>query len=106
MELTIVNEHQIVDQWSLREFTMSNTMSCIPQNYAFTCVCVCVAVRDVRVKSALPFEQMSGNSKRYLEASGEWELVVILGEEGILSFGIDEWDIITFWVRERNKYMH
>lgn len=56
------------------------------------------AVKDVRVKTALPFNEMSGNSKRYLEASGEWELVVILGEEGILSFGIDEWDIITFWV--------
>uniref|UniRef100_A0A4W4E7L4 5-hydroxytryptamine (serotonin) receptor 3A n=1 Tax=Electrophorus electricus TaxID=8005 RepID=A0A4W4E7L4_ELEEL len=30
--------------------------------------------------------------------TGEWELVVILGEEGILKFDIDEWDIITFWV--------
>uniref|UniRef100_A0AAY4DUH7 5-hydroxytryptamine receptor 3A-like n=1 Tax=Denticeps clupeoides TaxID=299321 RepID=A0AAY4DUH7_9TELE len=38
------------------------------------------------------------NSKRYLETSGEWELVVILGESSILQFGIDEWDIITFWV--------
>uniref|UniRef100_A0A3B4CET9 5-hydroxytryptamine (serotonin) receptor 3A n=1 Tax=Pygocentrus nattereri TaxID=42514 RepID=A0A3B4CET9_PYGNA len=48
--------------------------------------------------TALPFDQISGNSKRYLEASGEWELVEILGEEGILKFGVDEWDIITFWV--------
>lgn len=48
---------------------------------------------------ALTFEEMSGNSKRYLEASGEWELVDILGETSILKFGIDEWDIITFWVR-------
>ncbi|XP_035378985.1 5-hydroxytryptamine receptor 3A-like [Electrophorus electricus] len=55
-------------------------------------------IRDVRLKTAVPFEEMSGNSKRYLEASGEWELVVILGEEGILKFDIDEWDIITFWV--------
>lgn len=62
---------------------------------------MCVAVRDVRVKPALPFDEMSANSKRYLEASGEWELVVILGEAGILSFGIDEWDIITFWVRDK-----
>uniref|UniRef100_A0A667X3Z0 5-hydroxytryptamine (serotonin) receptor 3A n=1 Tax=Myripristis murdjan TaxID=586833 RepID=A0A667X3Z0_9TELE len=50
------------------------------------------------VSPALTFEEMSGNSKRYLEASGEWELVVILGEASILQFGIDEWDIITFWV--------
>uniref|UniRef100_A0A3Q2XTY3 5-hydroxytryptamine receptor 3A-like n=1 Tax=Hippocampus comes TaxID=109280 RepID=A0A3Q2XTY3_HIPCM len=54
--------------------------------------------RDVRVSPALTFEEMSGNSKRYLEASGEWELVDILGETSILQFGIDEWDIITFWV--------
>ena len=56
-------------------------------------------VRDVRVSPALTFEAMSINSKNYLEASGEWELVVILGETSILKFGIDEWDIITFWVR-------
>lgn len=55
-------------------------------------------VRDVRVSPALTFKEMSGNSKRYLEASGEWELVDILGETSILQFGIDEWDIITFWV--------
>uniref|UniRef100_A0A3P8RT00 5-hydroxytryptamine (serotonin) receptor 3A n=1 Tax=Amphiprion percula TaxID=161767 RepID=A0A3P8RT00_AMPPE len=54
--------------------------------------------RDVRVSPALTFKEMSGNSKRYLEASGEWELVDILGETSILQFGIDEWDIITFWV--------
>lgn len=57
-------------------------------------------VRDVRVSPALPFKEMSLNSKRYLEASGEWELVDILGKTSILKFGIDEWDIITFWVRE------
>lgn len=56
-------------------------------------------VRDVRVSPALTFTEMSRNSKRYLEASGEWELVDILGETSILQFGIDEWDIITFWVR-------
>lgn len=57
-------------------------------------------VKDVRVSPALTFEEMSKNSKRYLEASGEWELVDILGETSILRFGIDEWDIITFWVKE------
>ncbi|TSK53809.1 5-hydroxytryptamine receptor 3A [Bagarius yarrelli] len=68
-------------------------------NISFTLYAVLgVVIRDVRVKPALPFEQMSGNSKRYLEASGEWDLVVILGEADILKFGIDEWDIITFWV--------
>uniref|UniRef100_A0A3Q3GIM0 5-hydroxytryptamine (serotonin) receptor 3A n=1 Tax=Labrus bergylta TaxID=56723 RepID=A0A3Q3GIM0_9LABR len=50
------------------------------------------------VSPALTFIEMSSNSKRYLEASGEWELVDILGETSILQFGIDEWDIITFWV--------
>lgn len=56
-------------------------------------------VRDVRLSPALSFQEMSQNSKRYLEASGEWELVDILGEASILQFGVDEWDIITFWVR-------
>ncbi|XP_072517210.1 5-hydroxytryptamine receptor 3A [Salminus brasiliensis] len=68
------------------------------QNCTFTFGSYMHTIKDVRVKSALPFDQMSDNSKRYLEASGEWELVAILGEEGILKFGIDEWDIITFWV--------
>uniref|UniRef100_A0A3Q3JZF9 5-hydroxytryptamine (serotonin) receptor 3A n=1 Tax=Monopterus albus TaxID=43700 RepID=A0A3Q3JZF9_MONAL len=54
--------------------------------------------RDVRVSPAVTFKEMSLNSKRYLEASGEWEVVDILGETSILQFGIDEWDIITFWV--------
>lgn len=58
-----------------------------------------LTVKDVRVSPALTFKEMSKNSKRYLEASGEWELVGILGETSILRFGIDEWDIITFWVR-------
>uniref|UniRef100_A0A8C9RNA9 5-hydroxytryptamine receptor 3A-like n=1 Tax=Scleropages formosus TaxID=113540 RepID=A0A8C9RNA9_SCLFO len=53
---------------------------------------------NVRVSPALSFSEMSENSKKYLEASGEWELVIIQGEPGILKFGIDEWDIITFWV--------
>lgn len=57
----------------------------------------------MRVSPALTFEEMSKNSKRYLEASGEWELVDILGETSILQFGIDEWDIITFWVRENTE---
>lgn len=57
-------------------------------------------VKDVRVSPALTFEEMSRNSKRYLATSGEWELVDILGETSILQFGIDEWDIITFWVKE------
>uniref|UniRef100_A0A3P8WFN7 5-hydroxytryptamine receptor 3C-like n=1 Tax=Cynoglossus semilaevis TaxID=244447 RepID=A0A3P8WFN7_CYNSE len=35
--------------------------------------------------------------------SGEWELVDILGETSILQFGIDEWDIITFWVVIRRR---
>ncbi len=61
-------------------------------------------VRDVRVSPALTFKEMSENSKRYLEASGEWELVDILGETSILQFGIDEWDIITFWVRETTEF--
>lgn len=60
-------------------------------------------VKDVRVSPALSFKEMSKNSKRYLEASGEWELVGILGETAILQFGIDEWDIITFWVRESSE---
>uniref|UniRef100_A0A8D2ZGW7 5-hydroxytryptamine receptor 3A-like n=1 Tax=Scophthalmus maximus TaxID=52904 RepID=A0A8D2ZGW7_SCOMX len=50
------------------------------------------------VSPALTFEEMSRNSKLYLEASGEWELVDILGETSILQFGVDEWDIITIWV--------
>ncbi|KAF7703159.1 hypothetical protein HF521_022166 [Silurus meridionalis] len=68
------------------------------QNCTFTFGSYMHTIRDVRVKPALPFDQMSENSKRYLEASGEWELVVILGEAGVLNFGVDEWDIITFWV--------
>uniref|UniRef100_A0A671RDV9 5-hydroxytryptamine (serotonin) receptor 3A n=1 Tax=Sinocyclocheilus anshuiensis TaxID=1608454 RepID=A0A671RDV9_9TELE len=46
----------------------------------------------------LSSKEMTVNSKRYLQASGEWELVDILGDTNILKFGIDEWDIITFWV--------
>ncbi|KAM9385798.1 5-hydroxytryptamine receptor 3A [Pholidichthys leucotaenia] len=68
------------------------------QNCTFTFGSYMHTIRDVRVSPALTFEEMSINSKRYLEASGEWELVDILGETSILQFGIDEWDIITFWV--------
>ncbi|KAJ0032538.1 hypothetical protein NQD34_002619, partial [Periophthalmus magnuspinnatus] len=68
------------------------------QNCTFTFGSYMHTIRDVRVSPALTFKEMSGNSKRYLEASGEWELVNILGETSILQFGIDEWDIITFWV--------
>ncbi|XP_069009623.1 uncharacterized protein [Embiotoca jacksoni] len=68
------------------------------QNCTFTFGSYMHTIRDVRVSPALTFQEMSGNSKRYLEASGEWELVDIIGETSILQFGIDEWDIITFWV--------
>ncbi|XP_050933208.1 LOW QUALITY PROTEIN: 5-hydroxytryptamine receptor 3A-like [Lates calcarifer] len=68
------------------------------QNCTFTFGSYMHTIKDVRVSPALTFKEMSGNSKRYLEASGEWELVDILGETSILQFGIDEWDIITFWV--------
>ncbi|KAI3368242.1 hypothetical protein L3Q82_007963 [Scortum barcoo] len=68
------------------------------QNCTFTFGSYMHTIRDVRVSPALTFKEMSENSKRYLEASGEWELVDILGETSILQFGIDEWDIITFWV--------
>ncbi|XP_034738061.1 5-hydroxytryptamine receptor 3A-like [Etheostoma cragini] len=68
------------------------------QNCTFTFGSYMHTIRDVRITPALTFKQMSENSKRYLEASGEWELVDILGETSILKFGVDEWDIITFWV--------
>lgn len=55
----------------------------------------------MRVSPALTFEEMSKNSKRYLEARGEWQLVDILGQTSILQFEIDEWDIITVWVRDK-----
>jgi len=61
------------------------------------------SVKDVRVSPALSFAEMTLNSQRYLQASGEWELVVILGDSNILNFGIDEWDIITFWVSKGQK---
>ncbi|XP_068446260.1 5-hydroxytryptamine receptor 3A-like [Clinocottus analis] len=68
------------------------------QNCTFTFGSYMHTIRDVRVSPALTFQEMSQNSKRYLEASGEWELVDIVGETSILKFGVDEWDIITFWV--------
>ncbi|XP_054458957.1 5-hydroxytryptamine receptor 3A [Anoplopoma fimbria] len=75
------------------------------QNCTFTFGSYMHTIRDVRVSPALTFEEISQNSKRYLEASGEWELVDILGETSILQFGIDEWDIITFWVVIRRQPM-
>ncbi|XP_072294166.1 5-hydroxytryptamine receptor 3A-like [Eucyclogobius newberryi] len=68
------------------------------QNCSFTFGSYMHTIKDVRLSPALSFEEMSRNSRRYLEASGEWELVDILGETSILQFGVDEWDIITFWV--------
>ncbi|XP_037554140.1 5-hydroxytryptamine receptor 3E [Nematolebias whitei] len=68
------------------------------QNCTFTFGSYMHTIRDVRLSPALSFSEMSRNSKKYLEASGEWELVDIVGESSILQFGIDEWDIITFWV--------
>ncbi|XP_059424745.1 5-hydroxytryptamine receptor 3A-like [Carassius carassius] len=68
------------------------------QNCSFTFGSYMHTIKDVRVSPALSFKEMTGNSKRYLQASGEWELVVILGNTDILRFGIDECDIITFWV--------
>ncbi|KAL2090122.1 hypothetical protein ACEWY4_014810 [Coilia grayii] len=75
------------------------------QNCTFTFGSYMHTIKDVRVSPALSFEEMTGNSKQYLEASGEWELVVILGEASILKFGIDEWDIITFWVVIKRRPM-
>ncbi|XP_031430124.1 5-hydroxytryptamine receptor 3A-like [Clupea harengus] len=75
------------------------------QNCTFTFGSYMHTIKDVRVSPALSFAEMSGNSKQYLEASGEWELVVILGEASILQFGIDEWDIITFWVVIKRRPM-
>ncbi|XP_012990464.3 5-hydroxytryptamine receptor 3A [Esox lucius] len=62
-------------------------------------------VRDVRLSPALSFEEMSVNSKQYLETSGEWELVNLYGQASVLKFGIDEWDIITFWVVIKRRPM-
>ncbi|KAM8745869.1 uncharacterized protein AB9X84_016935 [Acanthopagrus schlegelii] len=73
------------------------------QNCTFTFGSYMHTIRDVRVSPALTFKEMSENSKRYLEASGEWELVDILGDTSILQFGVDEWDIITFWVVIRRR---
>eukprot|EP00079_Xenopus_tropicalis_P035761 XP_017949532.1 PREDICTED: uncharacterized protein htr3c [Xenopus tropicalis] len=59
--------------------------------------------RDIRLGLALPVNQILKNSLQYLETSGEWELVNIEGSPDILKFGIDEWDIITFWVVIRRR---
>ncbi|XP_063058146.1 5-hydroxytryptamine receptor 3A-like [Engraulis encrasicolus] len=75
------------------------------QNCTFTFGSYMHTIKDVRVSPALSFEEISGNSKQYLEASGEWELVDILGEASVLRFGIDEWDIITFWVVIKRRPM-
>ncbi|KAK2835417.1 hypothetical protein Q5P01_015901 [Channa striata] len=58
------------------------------QNCTFTFGSYMHTIKDVRVGPALTFEEMSVNSKRYLEASGEWELVDILGDTSILQFGV------------------
>ncbi|KAJ8374256.1 hypothetical protein SKAU_G00048360 [Synaphobranchus kaupii] len=75
------------------------------QNCSLTFGSYMHTIKDVRVFPALSFEEISGNSKRYLQASGEWELVVIQGDAGILKFGIDEWDVITFWVVIKRRPM-
>ena len=75
-------------------------MNVLPDYYAINCLMSDVPDQDVKLSAALTFEEMSENSKRNLEASGEWELVTIMGDASILKFGIDEWDIITFWVRK------
>ncbi|XP_075719787.1 5-hydroxytryptamine receptor 3C-like [Rhinoderma darwinii] len=68
------------------------------QNCSLTFGSYMHTVRDVRLGLALPVEQILQNSLQYLETSGEWELLRIEGSPDILKFGIDEWDIITFWV--------
>ncbi|KAJ1087411.1 hypothetical protein NDU88_000583 [Pleurodeles waltl] len=68
------------------------------QNCSLTFGSYMHTVRDVRLGLALTIEQISENSKEFLETSGEWELVRIEGYPDILKFGIDEWDIVTFWV--------
>nr|DBA26327.1 TPA: hypothetical protein GDO54_010603 [Pyxicephalus adspersus] len=73
------------------------------QNCSLTFGSYMHTVRDVRLGLALPVEQILQNSLQYLETNGEWELVRIEGSPDILKFGIDEWDIITFWVVIRRR---
>ncbi|XP_072000219.1 5-hydroxytryptamine receptor 3A-like [Engystomops pustulosus] len=73
------------------------------QNCSLTFGSYMHTVRDVRLGLALPVEQILQNSLQYLETSGEWELLRIEGGPDILKFGIDEWDIITFWVVIRRR---
>ncbi|XP_063775371.1 5-hydroxytryptamine receptor 3A-like [Pseudophryne corroboree] len=73
------------------------------QNCSLTFGSYMHTVRDVRLGLALPVEQILQNSLQYLETSGEWELLRIEGAPDILRFGIDEWDIITFWVVIRRR---
>ncbi|XP_068137397.1 5-hydroxytryptamine receptor 3A-like [Hyperolius riggenbachi] len=73
------------------------------QNCSLTFGSYMHTVRDVRLGLALPVEQILQNSLQYLETSGEWELLRIEGTPDILRFGIDEWDIITFWVVIRRR---
>ncbi|XP_069829574.1 5-hydroxytryptamine receptor 3A-like isoform X2 [Dendropsophus ebraccatus] len=73
------------------------------QNCSLTFGSYMHTVRDVRLGLALPVEQILQNSLQYLETSGEWELLRIEGGPDILKFGIDEWDIITFWVVVRRR---
>ncbi|KAM8953074.1 5-hydroxytryptamine receptor 3A-like [Pelodytes ibericus] len=73
------------------------------QNCSLTFGSYMHTVKDVRLGLALPVEQILQNSLRYLETSGEWELLRIQGSPDILKFGIDEWDIIKFWVVIRRR---
>ncbi|XP_075427007.1 5-hydroxytryptamine receptor 3A-like isoform X2 [Ascaphus truei] len=73
------------------------------QNCSFTFGSYMHTVRDVRVGLAIPVDQILKNSLKYLATNGEWELLKIEGSPDILKFGIDEWDIITFWVVIRRR---
>ncbi|KAM4694322.1 5-hydroxytryptamine receptor 3A-like [Discoglossus pictus] len=59
--------------------------------------------RDVHVGFALPVEQIRQNSLKYLETSGEWELLTIEGHSDLLTIGIDEWGLLKFWVVIRRR---
>ncbi|KAM9316578.1 5-hydroxytryptamine receptor 3A-like [Gastrophryne carolinensis] len=73
------------------------------QNCSLTFGSYMHTVRDIKLGMAVPMEQILQNSLQYLETSGEWELLRIEGGPDVLKFGIDEWDIITFWVVIRRR---
>ncbi|XP_053316343.1 5-hydroxytryptamine receptor 3A-like [Spea bombifrons] len=73
------------------------------QNCSLTFGSYTHTVKDVRLGLAVPVEQILQSSLQYLETSGEWELLRIEGSSDNLKFGIDEWDIITFWVVIRRR---